>query len=77
MIMYDNAIYVDARVYGCAILEEDLRIGGPSVLVCTELRESEFCCEPRCYRGGNVARNNQVGLPLDVNGIARLNKQLK
>ena len=27
MIMYDNTIYVDARIYECAILDEDMRIG--------------------------------------------------
>lgn len=50
MIMYDNAIYVDARIYGCAILDGDLRIGDVALLICTGLRESEFCCQPR--RGG-------------------------
>lgn len=76
MIMYDNAIYVDARVYGCAILEEDLRIGGQVFWYVRGYAKVNFVVS-HAARGGNVARNNQVGLPLDVNGIARLNKQLK
>lgn len=69
MVMYDNAIYVNARVYGCAILDRDLRIGGETFWYVRSYAKVNFVVEPR--RGGNVARNNQVGLPLDVNRIAR------
>lgn len=67
MIMYDNAIYVDARVYGCAILDEDLQIGEAFWYVRSYAKVNFVVNHAK---GGN-ARNNQVRLPLHVNRIAR------
>jgi len=73
MIMDDNAIYVDARIYGCAILDGDLRIGGEAFWYVRSCAKVNFVVNRG--RRGNVARNNQAGIPLDGEQTrARLNK---
>jgi len=68
MIMYDNTIYVDARVYECAILDEDMRIGEAFCMYGAMQKWIFFVKNAR----GKNARNNQVRLPLDGNRIATI-----